>query len=174
MDRSNLLEWKSNVRAMTEAYIGFGGNVGDAATSIRTAFDLLGKSEKVVSARLSPIYRSAPVGYVEQDWFYNAVAKLDVACSCHELLDLCLGIERQMKRVREVRWGPRIIDLDVLIFGNECIEEDALVVPHPRAHERAFVLAPLCDLDSSISLRGTLASEWLERVEDQKIEKCKV
>lgn len=156
---------------MTEAYIGLGGNIGDALASIRKAFELLASLDGVKSAQLSPIYRSAPVGYVDQDWFFNAVAKVEVTLGCDALLEHCLAIELQLKRVREERWGPRIIDLDIILFGNLELELESLNVPHPRAHERAFVLRPLIDLNSQLIIKGRSVLEWLKDVEDQKIER---
>ena len=132
---------------MTLAYVGLGSNLGDRLANLRQAVSLLGRAAGVRVLRTSRIYETAAVGGPPQGPFLNAVAEVDVVGgSARSLLNACLGVEARMGRVRDERWGPRLIDLDVLLFGDERIEEPDLVVPHPRMTERAFVLVPLGDL----------------------------
>ncbi|MCH6255264.1 2-amino-4-hydroxy-6-hydroxymethyldihydropteridine diphosphokinase [Puniceicoccaceae bacterium K14] len=159
---------------MTEAYIGLGGNIGDAASSIKKAYELLSSLEGVSTSILSPIYRSAPVGYENQDWFFNAVALLRVNFDCRTLLHHCLRIEQQLKRVRKEKWGPRTIDLDVIVFGDLELNEEGLIVPHPRAHERAFVLLPMKDLNPNCKIGGWTIAGLCETVKGQAIERVEV
>ncbi len=128
------------------AFIGAGANLGEPVRQIRQAQDALQKSPGIKFLGASSLYRTQPVGPVEQPPFINAVFALECNVSPRELLALLLEIEQNMGRVRKERWGPRVIDLDLLFFGEEIIEEPGLEVPHPRLHERRFVLAPLAEI----------------------------
>lgn len=143
--------------------------MGDPASNIREAVLCLSDSGCIQNVRLSPVYRTAPVGVVDQDWFANAVVRLETSLSARALLDLCLGVEKDFKRVRKERWGPRTLDIDILLFGDERIDEDDLQVPHPRMSERAFVLAPLADLQSGLCVAGVAVSDLLAACSDQEI-----
>jgi 2-amino-4-hydroxy-6-hydroxymethyldihydropteridine diphosphokinase len=139
---------------MTLAYVGLGANLGDREASIRRAAELIG------ARRLSPIYETEPWGIVDQPDFMNAVAEVDTELGPRELLDRLIEVERELGRVRDgKRWGPRTIDLDLLVFGAETSDTAALQLPHPRMHERLFVLVPLADLapDLVVPGRGTVA-----------------
>jgi len=146
---------------VTRAFIGLGANLGDRAATIRFAADLVG------ATRLSTLRETEPWGQADQPRFLNAVAEIETAESARELLDRLLEAERRLGRVRDgERWGPRTIDLDLLVFGDEEIDEPGLTVPHPYLHERLFVLEPLVELapDLSVPGRGTVA-ELLARIE---------
>jgi 2-amino-4-hydroxy-6-hydroxymethyldihydropteridine diphosphokinase len=104
--------------------------------------------------RSSRVYETAPVGGPEQPDYLNAVLEVETELSPRELLEAALAAERALGRVRGVRWGPRVIDIDVLTYGTRTVDEPGLVVPHPRMHERAFVLAPLLELESDPVLPG--------------------
>ena len=140
---------------MTLAYVGLGANLGDRERTIREAATRIG------AGRLSEIRETDPWGYADQPPFLNAVAEIDTELGARELLDVLLEVERDLGRVRGTgpRYGPRPIDLDLLLFGSEVIEEPGLSVPHPRLHERRFTLEPLADLDTGIVVpgRGTVA-----------------
>lgn len=127
------------------AYLGLGSNLGDREANLRKA--VAGMTDLVA---VSPVYESSPVGGPPQDDFLNAVAALDTRLSPRQLLDLCRRLEEQAGRVRTVRWGPRTLDVDVLLIDELVVDEPDLVVPHPRMMERAFVLGPLADLDASL------------------------
>jgi 2-amino-4-hydroxy-6-hydroxymethyldihydropteridine diphosphokinase len=154
---------------VSRAYVGFGGNVGDPASTLRAAAAELGRRAGRVSAA-SPIYRSAPVGVTDQPPFLNAVAELETPLSADALLDVLLAVEAEHGRVREVRWGPRTLDLDLLWFEGVVRDDPRLTLPHPRAHEREFVLRPLCDLAPDLELRGRTAREWLTSLAPQGVE----
>ena len=128
------------------AFIGAGANLGEPVRQIRQAQDALQKSPGIKFLGASSLYRTQPVGPVEQPPFINAVFSLEPEIGPQELLSLLLEIEQKMGRVRKERWGPRVIDLDLLFFGGEIIKEQGLEVPHPRLHERRFVLAPLVEI----------------------------
>ena len=132
---------------MTWAAVGLGANLGDAAGTLRNAIDALAGLPETRLLRASRLYRTPAWGVTAQPDFINAVAVLDTGLSARELLDALLDIERASGRVRidEERWGPRTLDLDVLLYGDAIIDEPGLRVPHPHLHERAFALLPMLD-----------------------------
>ncbi len=156
---------------MTRAYIGLGSNLGDPAENVRAAADRIAGSDCIQSLELSPLYRTAPVGKVDQGWFVNAVARVETSLDAAGLLRVCLAVEGEFRRERKERWGPRTLDVDILLFGDERIDSEALRVPHPRMTERAFVLAPLVDLDTEIWVAGRRAQDWLVDCAGQEIER---
>ncbi len=132
-----------------KAYLGLGANLGDRLDSLQRAVDLLDADPSVAVLRSSRVYETRPVGGPDdQPDFLNAVVQVEASLTARELLERCLSIESQLGRVRGERWGPRSIDVDLLTFGDERIDEEDLIVPHPRMHERMFVLAPLLELDA--------------------------
>lgn len=126
---------------MVTAYIALGANLGDRAATLNTAIERLGALGTVEA--VSPFLETEPVGYTEQPRFLNAVARLRTGVPPRDLLHALLHVEQELGRVRTVRWGPRTIDLDLLLYDDAIIDEPGLVVPHPRLHERRFVLEPL-------------------------------
>ena len=108
---------------------------------------------KLSVEELSSIYETDPVGYTNQACFLNAVIKITTSLKSEELLQTCLFIESQLGRKREIRWGPRTLDLDILLYNQENIETESLIVPHPRMQERAFVIIPLMELDPTSNFR---------------------
>ncbi len=128
------------------AYIGLGSNIGDREYQLNRALELLKSAEKVEVTTVSSFYITAPVGYEQQPDFLNAVVEIMTTLSADDLLELCSKIEKELKRERIIRWGPRTIDLDILLFGNSVINEKDLVIPHPRMHERKFVMEPLNEI----------------------------
>ncbi|MDX6452844.1 MAG: 2-amino-4-hydroxy-6-hydroxymethyldihydropteridine diphosphokinase [Gaiellaceae bacterium] len=134
---------------MTTAYVGLGSNLGDRERLIREAAELLGV------VRLSSVIETEPWGYGDQPMFLNAVAELETPLSARRLLDHLLEVERRLGRVRTgPQWGPRTIDLDLLLYGDESIDEPGLLVPHPRLTERDFVLRPLAELVPTLKIPG--------------------
>jgi len=154
------------------AYLGIGSNLGDRLAYLQLAVDELAKAPGIAVVGVSPVYETAPVGGPEQPDFLNAVVAVDTTLTAHELLRVAQHVESAAERVRNVRWGPRTLDVDVLLVGEERIDDPDLVVPHPRMAERAFVVVPLADLDpawrtripaDSDSVRPAgLALEWPE------------
>jgi 2-amino-4-hydroxy-6-hydroxymethyldihydropteridine diphosphokinase len=131
-----------------DAYIGVGSNVGDRASFVRRAVEVLGDGEGVTVEETSSLYETTPVGGPPQRSFVNAVIRISCTVEARELLGMCAAIENRMGRDRDQpRWGPRVIDLDILTFGSEKISEPDLEIPHPRISQRRFVLIPLLELD---------------------------
>ena len=136
------------MNADTIALVGLGGNVGDAAATLRHAFKDMDALPHTRLVRASKLYRSRAWGRTEQPDFVNAVAMLETGLGARELLDALLGIEHDAGRERHAdeRWGPRILDLDLLLYGDAVIDEPGLHVPHPHLHERSFALVPLVEI----------------------------
>ncbi len=128
------------------AYIGVGSNIGDRFNNIKSAENNINSSEFCTISEISKIYETEPVGYLEQDKFLNCVFKINTQLSPDQLLKFLLKTEKELKRERIIHWGPRTIDLDILFYNNLVISSEELIIPHPRMHERMFVLKPLCDL----------------------------
>jgi 2-amino-4-hydroxy-6-hydroxymethyldihydropteridine diphosphokinase len=139
---------------VTRAYVGLGANLGPREETLRRALELLGRSPGVDVLAVSELRETEPVGLIEQPPFLNGAAALETSLSARELLDLLLEVERTLGRVRDERWGPRLIDLDLLLYGAETIDEAGLGVPHPRLHERRFALEPLAELDPELVIPG--------------------
>ncbi|KMY55983.1 2-amino-4-hydroxy-6-hydroxymethyldihydropteridine pyrophosphokinase [Bacillus sp. FJAT-27231] len=133
-----------------KAFLSLGTNLGDRFANLQAALHLLQSYEAVTVEVLSSIYETEPVGYTDQPAFLNMVIQVTTSLSAEELLDLCLSIEQELGRIREFKWGPRIIDLDILMYNQDNIESEKLIVPHPRMHERAFVLVPLIEINPNI------------------------
>ncbi|KHD85043.1 2-amino-4-hydroxy-6-hydroxymethyldihydropteridine diphosphokinase [Heyndrickxia ginsengihumi] len=132
------------------AYLSLGSNIEPRLSYLHKAIKALQQSPKIEVAAISSIYETDPVGFTEQDQFLNLVVQIRTTFSAIELLDVCLAIERELGRERKIRWGPRTIDLDILLYNHENIETEKLILPHPRMHERAFVLVPLIELDKKL------------------------
>ena len=139
---------------MTRAYVGLGSNLGDREARLRAALDLLAASREVSVTATSSFRETEPVGYIDQPNFLNAAAAVETTLTAPELLEELLAIERKLGRERGVRFGPRTIDLDLLLYGDEIVVTPALQIPHPRLHERRFALEPLLELDPALVVPG--------------------
>ncbi len=135
------------------AFLGLGSNLGDRLENLRRAVELLDGVDGIRVVRTSGVYETAPVGPPQPDYL-NAVAEVSTSLPAHELLAAALRVEQELGRVRAERWGPRTLDVDLLTYGDERIDEPGLTVPHPRMHERAFVLIPLFELEREPMLPG--------------------
>jgi 2-amino-4-hydroxy-6-hydroxymethyldihydropteridine diphosphokinase len=149
---------------MTRAFVGLGANLGDRERTIRGAVDALGCEAGVELVAVSTLRETEPVGVGEQPRFLNGVAELETSLAARELLDLLLVLEQRFGRVRVLgEHGPRTLDLDLLLYGEEVIDEPGLAVPHPRLHERRFVLEPLAELAPGLAVPGRADVESLLR-----------
>lgn len=139
------------------AYLGIGSNLGDRLASLQSAVDGLAVAGVAVAA-VSAVYETEPVGGPEQPSYLNAVVAVDTELSARELLAIAQDLERAAERVRAERWGPRTLDVDLLVVGDEHVTEPDLEVPHPRMWERGFVMVPLAELAPELARGGT--AEW--------------
>ncbi|WP_068986613.1 MULTISPECIES: 2-amino-4-hydroxy-6-hydroxymethyldihydropteridine diphosphokinase [Lysinibacillus] len=131
---------------MNDVYLSIGTNMGDRFENLQLAVKLLMDKAEIDVVHTSSVYETAAVGYTNQADFLNIAVHIKTSYSSSEMLKICQWVENELGRVREFRWGPRIIDLDILLFNHENIETESLVVPHPRMYERAFVLVPLIEI----------------------------
>jgi 2-amino-4-hydroxy-6-hydroxymethyldihydropteridine diphosphokinase len=136
------------------AYISLGSNIDSRIDFLKEAITKLNSNEKIKVVNTSSVYETDPVGFTEQGSFLNMVVSVITELKPHELLAECLKIELELGRKREIRWGPRTIDLDILLYNKENIETEDLIVPHPRMNERAFVLVPLLEIASHLNSVG--------------------
>lgn len=133
-------------------FVGLGANLGDPRSQLRKAVHLC--ALRFSNLRLAPLYRTQPVGPQPQPDFYNSVLEATTTLSPHQTFEALQAIERGLGRVREARWGPRLIDLDLLVYGGSSVQTPELVVPHPELHRRRFVLVPLADLAPKLLIAG--------------------
>ncbi|MGH6760211.1 MAG: 2-amino-4-hydroxy-6-hydroxymethyldihydropteridine diphosphokinase [Phyllobacterium sp.] len=137
------------------------------------ALRMLNRREDTRVLSVSPVYRTPPWGKTDQNWFSNAVAMVETSLAPEQLLEASLTIEKRMKRVRMVRWGPRIIDIDILAYeGAETFSTVALTIPHPRMTERGFVLIPLADIAPDLVVNGRSVAAWRDDCDQTGIEKA--
>jgi 2-amino-4-hydroxy-6-hydroxymethyldihydropteridine diphosphokinase len=156
----------------TKAFIGLGANLGEPRAQVRRAMTALTSIPETRLLSTSSLYRSAPVSVGEQPDFINAVAEIETGLGARALLDELLAIEARFGRRRDFPGAPRTLDLDLLLYGDQVIAEPELVVPHPRMHERAFVLAPLAEIASAAIVPGKGAvAALLADCKDQRVEK---
>jgi len=150
-------------------YIAMGSNVGEKLNNCRKAIDLINSSDGCTVRGISRFYRTEPVGVTAQDWYVNAVIHIETILGPHELLRRLLSIESDMGRVRREKWEARVIDLDILLYGNEIIRMGELTVPHPLMHQRRFVLMPMVQLNPGL-IHPVLGKSMSELMDDLEIE----
>jgi 2-amino-4-hydroxy-6-hydroxymethyldihydropteridine diphosphokinase len=152
-------------RIRERVWLGLGGNIGEPASAMASALQILDGDGDTKVVAVSSLYRTPPWGKTDQPDFLNAAAEIVTGHAPRALLALCLDAERALKRERRERWGPRIIDIDILLYGNRAVHEAGLDIPHPRMLERAFVLAPLAEIAPELSISGKPVSGWLVAVD---------
>ena len=153
------------------SFVGIGSNLENPAARCVEATEHIAAIDGCKVLRQSSLYRTEPVGFPDQEWFINAVIEMRTALTAHRLMRELQGIENRMGRHKTARWGPRIIDLDILLYGQEVLQEDDLIVPHPELHKRRFVLTPLNEIASCVihPSFGISVAGLLDRLEDTGI-----
>lgn len=151
--------------------ISVGTNLGDKIKNIENAINAINNIPYTDVEKMSSVYETEPVGYARQDNFYNIVLMVESQFEPHEMLGICLGIESGLGRVRGIRFGPRVLDLDIIFAENQKINTRNLQVPHPRCFERRFVLEPLLEIYPDGEFFGINFKEHLDKIENQEIEK---
>lgn len=159
---------------MTRCYIGLGSNQGDSMAVNNAALEQINAVEGIELISVAPFYCTAPQGYTEQNDFINTVAEIETVLDPLALLGRLQEIENGLGRVRTVRWGPRTVDLDILLYGDQTIDLPDLQVPHPRMHQRAFVMVPLADLNPGLVVAGEQARDLAGRLAvEQRVERLR-
>ncbi|MEI2299765.1 2-amino-4-hydroxy-6-hydroxymethyldihydropteridine diphosphokinase [Ensifer sp. MJa1] len=153
-----------------KATLGLGGNLGDPRMAMAEALQRLDARADCAVVAVSRLYRTPPWGKTDQAWFFNACAVIETTLPPEALLDTCLDIERAMKRVRDERWGPRTLDIDVLTYEGVFQAGGRLELPHPRMTERGFVLMPLADIAAEMRVGGRTIGAWLQDADIAGIE----
>ncbi len=151
--------------ATTDAVLGLGGNIGERRIALGAAIEALKGHRNIQIIAVSPLYESEPWGITSQQDFLNAAARVATSLGPADLLAAILAIEVSLGRVRGEKWGPRVIDIDILVFGGEAIEVPGLTIPHPHLHERAFALAPLVDVMPEAVIGNRPARQWLAQLD---------
>ena len=156
------------------AYLGLGSNQGDRMAYLQQALQQLAEQDSIRLLRCSSVYETAPVGFLDQPAFYNMVCEIETSLAPLQLLAVVLDVERQLKRTRTIRWGPRTIDIDILLYDQALIRQRDLMVPHPRMTERAFVLVPLAELIPDQVIPGTnlTVRQWQDEIPEEQTVRC--
>jgi 2-amino-4-hydroxy-6-hydroxymethyldihydropteridine diphosphokinase len=144
--------------------------VGYPVAAMAEALSRLDAHPDCAVTAVSRLYRTPPWGKTDQDWFFNSAAAVETRLGPHGLLDLCLEIERAMKRIRHERWGPRTLDMDILAYDDLAVHDDRLTLPHPRMLDRAFVLMPLADIAPDLVIGGRAVAVWSDDADKAGIE----
>ncbi|EFL90414.1 2-amino-4-hydroxy-6-hydroxymethyldihydropteridine diphosphokinase [Ahrensia sp. R2A130] len=155
---------------MRRAWLGFGGNIGDVEAALRVSLTALDDHRDCAVDAVSPLYKTPPWGLLNQPPFLNCCAQIRTTLEPEALLDLCQNIELTGKRERLERWGPRTIDIDMLVFEGVEQDSDKLTLPHPRMQDRAFVMLPLSDISPDLQIAGRSVAEILADLDTNGIE----
>jgi 2-amino-4-hydroxy-6-hydroxymethyldihydropteridine diphosphokinase len=156
---------------MPTAYISLGSNLGNRIGFLKEALERLGGSKESIIVKRSPVYETQPVGPQDQRWFLNLVIEVQTPLDPESLLDRLLAIEDQMGRKRDEHWGPRNIDLDILLYDDRVVNSDRLTIPHPRLHQRRFIVVPLSEIapQASHPILGRTIREILDGCRDAHV-----
>jgi 2-amino-4-hydroxy-6-hydroxymethyldihydropteridine diphosphokinase len=153
------------------AWLGIGSNIGDMAAMLDRAVASLAATPGISLVARSSDYRTPPWGKTDQPWFLNGAVGIETTLDPHGLLDACQAIERDLGRVREERWGPRVIDIDVLAYEGATVEDERLILPHRYVRERAFVLVPLAEIAPDLTIGGERVADALTKLDRTGIER---
>ncbi|SHJ02019.1 2-amino-4-hydroxy-6-hydroxymethyldihydropteridine diphosphokinase [Parasporobacterium paucivorans] len=154
---------------MKKVYLSLGSNMGDTRANLKEAMDVL-KTEMEIT-KVSSFYETEPVGYTDQDWFLNIVVEAYTCLEPLELLAFCQDVENKMKRVKTIRFGPRNIDVDILLYEDFSINQEVLTIPHPRMKERAFVLVPLYEIAPDLLIGKEPIADILKNLKGEQVRK---
>lgn len=156
---------------MAKAYLGLGSNIGDKKGHLDKAIELLKQQEKITVRNISSYYETDPVGYIDQDLFLNIVVEIETQLEPYKLLEYCNRIEEILKRKRILRWGPRTIDVDILLYEDFISDDEKLIIPHPRMKERAFVMVPLYEINQNVVIDSTNIKDIINNLDIKGIRK---
>lgn len=154
---------------MNSVYLSLGTNMGDREKNLKDAVNIIKRFDSTKIIKVSKIYETEPWGYTDQGNFLNLCLEIKTSLSPYELLEKCQDAEQYLKRERLIRWGPRTIDIDILLYNDIICEDEKLILPHPRIQERAFVLIPLMDLNEELIIKGQDLKDWLKVVDLKEV-----
>jgi 2-amino-4-hydroxy-6-hydroxymethyldihydropteridine diphosphokinase len=158
---------------MNRSFLGLGTNIGDRLNYLKQAIKLLESNNFIKIIKKSKLYETKAWGYTDQADFLNMCVEIETKLTPNELLNVCQDIEKNLNRERKIRWGPRTIDVDILFFNDIILQEENLVIPHPRIKERAFVLIPLMDLSDKLKINNISINEYLKSLTTEEREEVK-
>lgn len=156
---------------MHNAYLSLGSNIGNREDNINKAISILSNNIAIEIKEVSSFYETEPVGYIQQDLFVNIAIHIATSLEPYELLRQCQDIEEKLKRKRIIHWGPRSIDVDILLYDELENADEELIIPHPRMTERAFVMIPLCEIAPTLIIQGRNIKDIIIGIEGQGINK---
>lgn len=156
---------------MYKAYLSLGSNIGDKKHNLDNAIKLIKNNPSISQVIVSSFYETAPVGYLDQDVFMNIAVEIITSLDPYKLLEFCHEIEESLKRIRLIRWGPRTIDVDILLFDDIISDDEKLIIPHPRMTERAFVIVPLYDLNKELIINSIAIKDIYSSLNKEDIRK---
>lgn len=146
---------------MVKAYLSLGSNMGDKKQYLYAAIKILEATDQIWLTKISSLYETNPWGYTEQDLFMNLAVEIETTLSPIALLDVCQSIEQELGRVRLIKWGPRVIDVDILLYGEEVLNEKRLIVPHPLMTQRDFVMIPLAEIAPTVLVNNRQVQDYI-------------
>jgi len=158
---------------MNRAYLGLGTNMGARVEYLHGACQILSENESISITKKSKIYETKAWGYTDQADFLNMCLEIETTLDTYELLEVCQEVEKKLNRERIIRWGPRTIDVDILFFNDIILDDEKLLIPHPRISERAFVLIPLVDLNSNLKIKEVTIENYLNSLTCEEREQVK-
>ena len=159
---------------MIKAYLSLGSNMGSKVENLKNALVILEENTSINNIKVSSFYETKPVGYLDQDVFINIAVEIETLLSSYELLDICHDIEEKLKRKRLIRWGPRIIDVDILLYADIVSSDEKLIIPHPRMLERAFVIVPLFEINKDLIIDGNSIETVYNALDKSDIKKIDI
>lgn len=156
---------------MKKAWLGLGGNIGDVTSAMAVALRGLDANKGIEVIKVSSVYKTPPWGVTDQPWFYNCCAEVETALTPVALLEACQAVEKVGKRQRIIHWGPRTIDVDILLFEEVKLDNARLTIPHPRMLERAFVIIPLAQIAKELVIKGRSCANRADEIDSTGVER---
>lgn len=156
---------------MHKAYLSLGSNIGQKVDYLNNAVDIISKNEFIHKVKVSSFYATDPVGYLDQDEFVNIAVEVETSLTPYQLLQVCQDVETDLNRIRLIRWGPRTIDVDIILYDELFMEDEKLTIPHPRMSERGFVLIPLDELNPKLVVNGVSIKSMIDNLPPSGVRK---
>jgi 2-amino-4-hydroxy-6-hydroxymethyldihydropteridine diphosphokinase len=166
-----ILQWKLRGRGMARSYLSIGSNMGDKKAFLEESVELLKAYSEIKVTGQSSFYETDPVGYLDQDLFINIALEIETIFSPHDLLKACQSVENKLHRKRIIRWGPRTVDIDIILYDDLSLNHEDLIIPHPRAFERAFVMVPIYELNEILIIEKVPIKQLINKISTEGVRK---